>query len=98
MESIKKIFKIGNGPSSSHTIGPRTAAIEFLARTRDAFTYQVTLYGALAATGKGHLTDKAILEVLGSERTEILWKPEENLPFHTNGMKFIAFNSQKEKI
>ncbi|MDR1005597.1 MAG: L-serine ammonia-lyase [Bacteroidales bacterium] len=93
MESIKKIYRIGYGPSSSHTIGPRTAAEEFLTRTPDTHHYIVTLYGSLAATGKGHLTDKAILDVLGSGRTDIVWRADITLPFHPNGMKFEAFNA-----
>ena len=56
MESITQLYKIGLGPSSSHTMGPRRAAVEFLEKTRGAAGYTVTLYGSLAATGKGHLT------------------------------------------
>lgn len=88
MDSIKDIFKIGIGPSSSHTMGPRRAALDFLARAPQAVKFRVTLYGSLAATGKGHLTDKAILDVLGADRTEIVWEPNTFLPFHPNGMKF----------
>lgn len=98
MESIKKIFRIGNGPSSSHTIGPRTAAEEFLSNTPNAKKYIVTLYGALAATGKGHLTDKAILDVLSKDRTEIIWKADTVLPFHTNGMKYEAYDENDNLI
>ncbi len=90
MDSIKDIFKIGVGPSSSHTMGPRRAAEEFLARFPDAPRFRVSLYGSLAATGRGHLTDKAILDVLGRDRTEIDWQPTVFLPFHPNGMRFHA--------
>ncbi len=94
MESIKHLFKIGIGPSSSHTMAPRYAATQFLNATGGASSYRVTLYGALAATGKGHLTDKAILDVLQPKApTEILWQPEVFLPFHPNGMKFEALGS-----
>lgn len=65
MESIKEIFKVGKGPSSSHTMGPRSAALAFKEKNKDAASFGVTLYGSLAATGKGHLTDIALLEVLG---------------------------------
>ena len=72
-------------------MGPRKAAAEFLQRNPDAASFEVTLYGSLAATGRGHLTDVAILDVLSPVApTEILWKPEIVLPFHTNGMKFSA--------
>ena len=50
MESIKEIFKVGKGPSSSHTMGPRSAAIKFLEKNRGAARFVVTLYGSLAAT------------------------------------------------
>ena len=62
MESIKQIYRIGHGPSSSHTMGPMRAARMFLERNRGAVRFNVTLYGSLAATGKGHMTDAAILE------------------------------------
>lgn len=91
MESITQLYKIGLGPSSSHTMGPRRAAIEFLEKAPGATAYTVTLYGSLAATGKGHLTDKAILDVMEPVApTEILWQPETFLPFHPNGMKLQA--------
>lgn len=100
MESIRQIYKIGNGPSSSHTMGPKKAATIF-AQRNGAYTkrYVTTLYGALAATGKGHLTDQAILSVLTPVApTEIVWKPEILLPYHTNGMKFEAFDAEGKCI
>ncbi len=69
-------------------MGPRSAAEKYLERHPDASVFRVTLYGSLAATGKGHLTDRAIYQVLGEERTEIIWHPETILDFHPNGMKF----------
>ncbi|MCM1052102.1 MAG: L-serine ammonia-lyase [Paenibacillus sp.] len=94
MESIKNIFKIGHGPSSSHTMGPLKAAQEFLSVTPGASARRVTLYGSLAATGRGHLTDKAILGVLTPDAPcEIVWLPEVFLPFHPNGMKFEALDN-----
>lgn len=93
MESIREIYKIGIGPSSSHTMGPKRAAERFLERTGAVASFRVTLYGSLAATGKGHLTDKAVLDVLSPvASTEIVWQPEVFLPFHPNGMKFEAIN------
>ena len=61
MKSLKELFRIGHGPSSSHTMGPRTAAMRYLEKHPDATHFRVTLYGSLASTGKGHLTDAAIL-------------------------------------
>jgi len=88
MKSLRELYRIGIGPSSSHTMGPRYAAVAYLKKHADANSFRVTLYGSLAATGKGHLTDFAIQQVLGEERTEIVWKPDVVLPFHPNGMKF----------
>ncbi len=91
MESLRQLYKIGNGPSSSHTIGPRKAAIQFAERNPGAEGFRVTLYGSLAATGKGHFTDQAILDILTPKAlTEIVWQPHVFLPFHPNGMKFEA--------
>lgn len=91
MDSIRDIFCIGLGPSSSHTMGPRKAAEAFLQSTPDAKAYRVTLYGSLSATGKGHLTDKAILDALAPTPTELIWS-EESLPEHPNGMCFQALD------
>lgn len=99
MESIKQIYRIGHGPSSSHTMGPRRAAEMFLVRNREASRFNVTLYGSLAATGKGHMTDVAILEVLSPiAKTHIIWEPKIFLPFHPNGILFESFNANDEKM
>ncbi|MBQ5830803.1 MAG: L-serine ammonia-lyase, iron-sulfur-dependent, subunit alpha [Alistipes sp.] len=91
MESLKVLYKIGHGPSSSHTMGPRKAAEIFLNKNEDAESFRVTLYGSLAATGKGHLTDTAIREVLECKApTEIVWRADIVKEFHTNGMLFEA--------
>ena len=75
-------------------MGPRRAAIKFAEANPSAARYEVTLFGSLAATGKGHLTDTAILDVLRPiAPTEIIWRPETVLPFHTNGMTFKAFDA-----
>ncbi len=94
MQSIRELYRIGLGPSSSHTMGPKFAAEDFLSKTRNAARYKVTLYESLAATGKGHLTDKAVLSVLKPEKTELLWKPEESLPEHPNAMLFEALDKE----
>ena len=89
MESLKELYKIGHGPSSSHTMGPKKAAELFRERCSDVGAYRVTLYGSLAATGKGHLTDMAILDSLTPHApTEIVWRPDEVPAFHPNGMLF----------
>ncbi|MFP4547561.1 MAG: L-serine ammonia-lyase [Fidelibacterota bacterium] len=94
MESIREIYKIGRGPSSSHTMGPNQAANNFRLQYSDAKKFRVTLYGSLAATGKGHLTDYAIQKGLGVTNTEIIWKPDIFLPQHPNGMFFQAYNEK----
>ena len=76
MDSLKELFKIGNGPSSSHTMGPERAAKKFKAKNPEAKRFEVELYGSLALTGKGHLTDRIIVETMKPIPTEIVWKPE----------------------
>lgn len=94
MESIKKIYRKGYGPSSSHTMAPHAAALQFKADHPDAHSIRVTLYGSLAATGRGHRTDKALLDGAAPLPVEIVWRPEVVLPFHTNGMHFEALDPQ----
>ena len=92
MESIRNIFKIGLGPSSSHTMGPKFAAELFLIAHPQACSFRVTLYGSLAATGKGHLTDAAIIKTLYPYPVDLVWEPDVFLPFHPNGMNFEAID------
>ena len=89
MKSLKELYRIGIGPSSSHTMGPRNAAEQFLAKHPEAKSFEVTLYGSLAATGKGHMTDVAIIDTLQPHAPlDLKWEPEIFLPFHANGMLF----------
>ena len=91
MKSIREIYKIGYGPSSSHTMGPGRAAQYFKEKNPDAELYRITLYGSLALTGKGHGTDEAIYKIIQRpEATEIIWEPQKLLPHHPNGMLFEA--------
>ena len=108
MKSVRDIYKIGKGPSSSHTMGPFKAVRHYLEHHLEEDHLHVTLYGSLAATGKGHLTDVAIQEAYSTWHPtdretleckirrpgdgEIEWKPEENLQLHPNGMKIAAVN------
>lgn len=99
MKTLKELFKIGKGPSSSHTMGPQKAAKIFLENNRGASSFEVTLYGSLAATGKGHMTDIAIIEVLEPiAPVRIIWKPDVFLPFHPNGMKFKSLTNDEKPI
>ena len=88
MKSVKSIFKIGKGPSSSHTMGPFKAVTNYIENHPETKSLHVTLYGSLAATGKGHLTDKAVEEAAANAGLEVViaWEPKENLPEHPNGM------------
>ena len=108
MKSIRDIYKIGKGPSSSHTMGPFKAVRHYLEHHEDTHHLHVTLYGSLAATGKGHLTDIAIKEAFStwqwtdketlenktkrSGEVEIEWRPKENLQVHPNAMKIASVN------
>ncbi len=88
MESLKELYRIGYGPSSSHTMGPREAARLFIEAHPGARKVKAELFGSLAATGKGHLTDKAIREVFSENgiETDIFWFPDEFKPFHPNAL------------
>lgn len=99
MESLKELYRIGRGPSSSHTIAPTKAAELFAAEAPEAAYYQATLYGSLSKTGRGHMTDIAILDVLGREKCEIIFsdKADEELP-HPNTMVFEAFAADGQRV
>jgi len=95
MKSLKELFRIGKGPSSSHTMGPYNAAKIFTAKHPEADHFDVTLYGSLALTGKGHMTDTAISEAMYPKKVNFTWSGDIFLPYHSNGMTFksIALDS-----
>lgn len=95
MESLRALFKIGKGPSSSHTMGPERAANIIKKRFGENAEYVVDLYGSLSMTGKGHLTDYIIHETLG-ENCQVNFC-EETLPFHPNGMVFHIYQDGELK-
>ncbi len=95
MESIRELYCIGTGPSSSHTMGPRKAAMAFKNDNLEVASYRVTLYGSLSATGKGHLTNTAITEAMAPTPCAIVWS-KESLLQHPNGMLFEALNEKGE--
>ena len=99
MRSLKELFRIGKGPSSSHTMGPQKASQIFKERNQQAASFEVTLYGSLAATGKGHMTDAIIVETLEpTAPVELVWQPSVFLPFHPNGMKFVAKDAKGNPV
>ncbi len=96
MRSIREIYKIGKGPSSSHTMGPERAAKLFKARNPGADSYQVILYGSLSKTGVGHGTDRVLREVLSPVPTEIVFGGDAPENMHPNTMDFIARKDSAE--
>ncbi len=91
MKSISDIYKIGKGPSSSHTMGPNKAAKEFAKRYSESDYVKVILYGSLAKTGRGHHTDYALEDGLGEIPCEIVFDKETvDIP-HENTLDFIAY-------
>ena len=92
MKSLKELYRIGKGPSSSHTIGPERACKRFLERNLGADAFEVTLYGSLAKTGKGHGTDSIIKQTI-SPVTVIY---DETTPtLHPNAMDLVAYKNGK---
>ena len=96
MKSIRDIYKIGKGPSSSHTMGPERAAKLFRANHPEADGFRVVLYGSLSKTGVGHGTDRVIREVLSPLPSEIIFSGEELPDSHPNTMDLIALRDGKE--
>ena len=96
MKSIREIYKIGKGPSSSHTMGPERAAKVFKEKHPDADTYKIILYGSLCKTGVGHGTDRVIRQVLSPTPTEIVFSKEELPGCHPNTMDLFAYDDGHE--
>lgn len=96
MKSIRDIYKIGKGPSSSHTMGPERAARLSRAANPEADGYTVILYGSLSKTGVGHGTDRVIREVLSPVPAEIIFSEEEIPDAHPNTLDIIALKNGQE--
>ncbi len=96
MKSIQDLYKIGKGPSSSHTIGPERAARLFREKYPDADRYTVTLYGSLSKTGKGHGTDRVLREVLSPAPAEIVFSDAGPEAYsHPNTLDFYAYHGEE---
>ena len=94
---VALIHRVGHGPSSSHTMGPANAARMFRSMyDAGVDNYVVILYGSLAATGKGHMTDVAIENELKPKKVTFIWKANETLMFHVNGMTIKACKGEEE--
>ncbi len=92
MKSVRNIFKKGIGPSSSHTMGPAFAALDFRKKHPDADSIKVVLFGSLAKTGKGHGTDRAISASLSPIPTEIVFNTDDAVALvHPNTLTFTAY-------
>ncbi|MEK3835628.1 MULTISPECIES: L-serine ammonia-lyase, iron-sulfur-dependent, subunit alpha [unclassified Paenibacillus] len=97
MRSLTELFKIGSGPSSSHTMGPEKAAGIFKAENEDADQFKARIYGSLAKTGKGHMTDKAIIRALYPVRTEVQFVPQPDFDLlHPNTMDLFAYKDGQQ--
>lgn len=97
MKSIRDLYKVGKGPSSSHTMGPERAARIFKQENPDAERYEVTLYGSLALTGVGHGTDRVLSEVLAPTRTEIIFSQKDPGDLrHPNTLDFAAYKGEEK--
>ena len=92
MESIKELYKVGRGPSSSHTIGPERACIKFTEKYKTAKRFKAVLYGSLAKTGRGHGTDVVIKKTFYPKECVVEFNPiEQRLP-HPNTMDLTAYD------
>ncbi len=96
MKSIRQIYKIGKGPSSSHTMGPERAALLFKSKYPQADSFRVTLYGSLSKTGIGHGTDRVVKQTLGEDITTVVFSRESWEGMHPNTMDLSAFSGDLE--
>ncbi len=96
MKSVRNLFKIGVGPSSSHTMGPAFAAKRFIEKHPEVESIKVTLYGSLAKTGQGHGTDRAIADMLSGYECEIVFNTDDLMQLeHPNTMELVGYNEGK---
>lgn len=97
MKSIRDLYKVGKGPSSSHTMGPERAARIFLQENPDAERFEVVLYGSLSKTGVGHGTDRVLRDVLGAERTKVVFSETDPTDLkHPNTLDLLAYTGDKQ--
>lgn len=97
MDSIKTLYKIGNGPSSSHTMAPYLASLTYIKEHPDIDEFIVELYGSLASTGKNHLTDKALKSAFKNKKLKIKYSPQISCFHHPNAMKFISVKDGRKE-
>ncbi len=95
MQSLRELYKIGRGPSSSHTMGPEKAILTVKEKYADADLLKVTLYGSLALTGKGHGTDRIIAETSHPIKCEITVDKKTPCDIHPNTMEIFAYKGKE---
>ena len=98
MKSLKTLYKIGVGPSSSHTMGPVKAAERFLSEYGDCDGYEVRLMGSLAMTGEGHGTDAAIKRAFGDKKVKVIFDKLTKCLVHPNTMEFAGFKDGRDPV
>ncbi len=100
MESLRELYRIGPGPSSSHALGPERAMRLFRARPSlaTATTIEATLLGSLAATGRGHGTDTVLERAATGLALRLVWRPDEVPAFHPNGLRLRAFDADLREV
>lgn len=96
MQSLRYLYRIGRGPSSSHTMGPLAAANRFLSEVPSADKYKAILYGSLAKTGKGHMTDHVLREAFAKKDFELVFDYDTPTDFHPNTLDLIAYTNEVE--
>lgn len=97
MNSLKELYRIGPGPSSSHTLGPQRAAQRFKEKFQHAHHFEAELFGSLSLTGKGHLTDYIIIETMKPKKCVVFFKTKEQLK-HPNTMMLYAFDKANNTL
>lgn len=97
MKSLKELYRIGPGPSSSHTLGPQRACLLFQEHTKAAVRYDAYLYGSLSLTGKGHMSDAIIIQTLAPKPCQVHFCSGEKLK-HPNTMELVALDGQAQII
>ena len=98
MKSLRELYKIGRGPSSSHTMGPERACKDFLKKHSDVDSIRVFLYGSLAKTGKGHGTDRVIEKTLAPIPCEVVFDFDKTDIPHPNTMEIVGFKQDVETV
>ena len=96
MESLRELYRVGRGPSSSHTMGPEKACLIFREKYPEADSFRVILYGSLAKTGRGHGTDSVVIKTMLPTSCEVVFDEETTEIPHPNTMDLLAYQKGTE--